>query len=387
MAPNKIQQSSMLSLLGALVMIQLAGAAGTDSADRSSIVSGLIQTIQSVGPEGTGHAPAIRAVGELQQADVSVLPDIVKAFDDASPLAANWLRGSFEAIADRATKSGKPLPVVELEKLVRDIGRNPRARRLTYEWLLKADPELPERMLAQFLEDPSPEFRRDAVARLLNRAATHVSEAKNSEAIDTYRDALRGAVDNDQVEEIVAALETLGETVDLQRHFGYLTSWHLIGPFENLGRKGFDATYPPEKVVDHSATYDGQLGPVQWQSVTTHDDYGLINIAEQFEDYKGSAMYAQTEFVSEKDQEVVLRLSTPNAWKLWLNGKLLFAREEYHRGTRLDQYRIPTELQRGTNMILLKVLQNEQMQNWAQQYEFRLRVCDATGSAVASHRD
>ena len=95
-------------------------------------------------------------------------------------------------------------------------------------------------------------------------------------------------------------------------------------------------------------------------------------------------MYAQAEFVSPVKQQVDARLSTPNAWKLWVNGKLVFAREEYHRGTKLDQFRVNVDLQPGSNHILLKLLQNEQTENWAQKYEFRLRFCDASGSAVLS---
>jgi hypothetical protein len=39
-------------------------------------------------------------------------------------------------------------------------------------------------------------------------------------------------------------------------------------------------------------------------------------------------------------------------------------------------------LKPGENVLLLKVCQNEQDQDWAQRYQFQLRVCDSTGSAV-----
>jgi hypothetical protein len=93
-------------------------------------------------------------------------------------------------------------------------------------------------------------------------------------------------------------------------------------------------------------------------------------------------MYATTSYRSHKDQAIEFRLGTPNAWKMWVNGQLVFQREEYHRSTRMDQYKIPVTLKSGANTILLKVCQNEQTQSWAQDYKFQLRVCDATGSAV-----
>ena len=384
MQSHLAQPTRFWILFAVLLTIPLPGVTAAESPDESSHVTTLIKTIQSVDRQGNDHTEARHALRTLEAADVSALPEIIKAFDNVGPLAANWLRNSFETIADRAVQANVELPSLALETLVRDTSRNPRARRLAYEWLLKSDPQLPDRLLSQFLEDPSPVFRRDAVARLLRHAKT-LTDAENSvQAKTIYQQALGGAVDNDQVTEIVSALEKLGETVNLQRHLGYLSGWHLIGPFDNREMKGFDIIYPPETTIDYKGSLDGQLGTVQWQFLSTDDDYGLINIAETIENYKGSVMYAHTEFMSEKNQNIELRLGTPNAWKLWINDKLLFAREEYHRGTRMDQFRVPAELQPGKNTILLKVLQNEQTQNWAQRYQFQLRVCDLVGNAVLS---
>ena len=74
--------------------------------------------------------------------------------------------------------------------------------------------------------------------------------------------------------------------------------------------------------------------------------------------------------------------SRPNAWKLWLNGKYLFGRDEYHRGMAIDQYRVPAKLKAGKNVILLKLCQNEQDDDWAQRYQIQIRVCDPSGVAV-----
>ena len=79
---------------------------------------------------------------------------------------------------------------------------------------------------------------------------------------------------------------------------------------------------------------------------------------------------------------VTFRIGTPNAFKLYLNGELLFARPEYHRGTRMDQYLIPATLRAGENLIAVKLLQNEQEQSWAQAYQWQFRVTDASGAAV-----
>jgi hypothetical protein len=50
----------------------------------------------------------------------------------------------------------------------------------------------------------------------------------------------------------------------------------------------------------------------------------------------------------------------------------------------IDQYRVGAVMQAGRNLILLKICQDEQKPDWAQRYEFQLRVCDANGSGVLS---
>ena len=95
-------------------------------------------------------------------------------------------------------------------------------------------------------------------------------------------------------------------------------------------------------------------------------------------------MYLTTEFHSPTARSVEFRLGTPNAWKIWVNGKQLFGRDEYHRGMAIDQYRVRGELKPGANTILLKICQNEQTEEWAQRWQYQLRVCDSTGTAILS---
>ena len=43
---------------------------------------------------------------------------------------------------------------------------------------------------------------------------------------------------------------------------------------------------------------------------------------------------------------------------------------------------MPAQLEKGTNSILIKLCQNEQKEDWTVQWEFQLRICDATGTAI-----
>lgn len=352
-------------------------------------VSESIAAIQAVGPRGAGHEAAVDAVRELQAADASALVEILNALNTANPLAANWLRSAFESIADRTLETGSEFPVDDVFAYFNNRENNPLSRRLAYEWLLKVDPQLESQVIPEALDDPSGEMRRDAVARLIEIAAEFRGNEQTEQAIATYQQALAGATDDDQVKAIVAPLEELGVDVDVTRHFGFLTEWSLVGPFDNVGMAGFDVAYAPETDFNLNAEYEGQLGPVTWQTFSTDDEYGIFDIAALTAPHKGAITYAYAEFESPDAQQVQFRIGTGNAWKLWVNGELLFAREEYHRGMWLDQYIVDGALQTGVNQILLKVCQNEQTEDWAQDWTFQFRICDPSGKAIhpVDHND
>jgi hypothetical protein len=376
---------SYAAALGVLVAV---GSIGLDSAARAAGSGDSIETslaaLRAVDREGAGHADAQRAMQALAGADAADLPKILQALDGASPLAANWLRNAFETLADRQLTLKHELPAKELEAFVVETSHNPRARRLAFEWLAKVDPTAPARLIPGMLLDPAPELRRDAVARRLDEAAKADKAHDKPAAIKLYREAFSGALDDDQVKTISQALGKLGEKVDISTHFAFLTQYSVIGPFNNRGGRGLEGVYPPETEIQLDATYDGQIGPVKWQPLASQGDYGIVDIAKQVKPYKGAVMYLVTSFQSPAKQSLELRLGTDNAWKLWLNGKLLFSRNEYHRGMAIDQYRVPVTMNAGKNTILLKICQNEQSEEWAQMYQFQLRVCDSSGRGVAS---
>lgn len=370
-----------LSLAAILVVAcgSMASAADTQT---------LLAQICNVQKQGVGNVPASRALRELAGQDPNVIPEILEAFEDANPLATNYLRSAVETIADRAITNDKPLPKETLIKFIEDKQNNPQARSLAYDLLQRTDAETAEELVPEFLLDPSAELRRISVAARIADAKKIDPKTSADQAKTVYEEALSGAVDRDQVEEIVGPLKEFGVEVDLQRHFGFLTDWKVVGPFENRGGDGFDVVYPPEKEVDIDAEYPTEYDlnydqpTVKWQPVSTDDDYGIVDIRKDLTNWKGSCIYAVTEFVSEAPQTVQLRLGTPNAWKLWVNGEELFAREEYHRSTRMDQYLVSADFKAGRNVILLKICQNEQTQDWAQNYQFQIRVSDGAGSAI-----
>jgi hypothetical protein len=345
-------------------------------------VEPLLKTLKAVGPMGKGHREAAAAWQQLSQAEAAQLTAVLAGLNDANPLAANWIRSAAETIAQRQSQNGRTLPLQELERFVLQTSNAPQARRLAYEWLARADKAAPDRLIPGLLHDPSVEFRRDAVQRLIERADPLYEAKKVDEATPIYRQAFEAARDLDQIDKLSKRLRELKQPVDLQTHFGFLTQWKLIGPFDNTDKKGYAVAYPPERSVDYSATYEGKVGPVKWIDHETSHDYGMVDFNKAIGKHMGVVGYAATEFDSPSEQRVELRLGCINANKLWLNGKLVDEHEVYHANTKVDQYTQRVTLKPGKNLILLKICQNEQKDEWAQNWQFQLRVCDATGTAV-----
>ncbi|HEY1064565.1 MAG TPA: hypothetical protein VGE52_00585, partial [Pirellulales bacterium] len=332
--------------------------------------TGAIDVLKKVGPEGQGVVEARAAWEALSKADVSELPTILASLDGADPLPANYIRAAAETIVARQVSAGKPLPTKELEAFLLDQKHEPRARRMVFEWLTRNDAATAERLTPLMLNDPSVELRRDAVARLLALAEKSLTDGQKDAAKKLFGDALAAARDDDQVTKATDKLKELGETVDLPKHFGFIMEWKLIAPFDNRELKGFNVAYPPEKKVDFAEKLVGQDGKeCVWADHVTADARGIVNLNEALGKFKGAVSYAVAEFTVDKETPVQFRLGCATGWKLWLNGEFLFGREEYHRGIVIDQYQVNGVMKPGKNQILLKVCQNEQTEDWAQEWK------------------
>ena len=205
-------------------------------------------------------------------------------------------------------------------------------------------------------------------------------------AVTTYRQALGHAREADQIEDIAKRLQDLGDKVDLAKTFGWVSKWQLIGPFDNTGEAGFAKVYPPEERLEWSAELPGKSGPVKWFPYETRSEYGLVDFNQAISSLKGAVGYAVAEFWSDSARTAQVRLGCKNGWKIWVNGALVFGRDEYHRSAEIDQYRMPVSLQAGKNVILVKCAQNEQTQDWAKEWEFQLRITDEQGTPIVSTR-
>jgi tetratricopeptide (TPR) repeat protein len=163
------------------------------------------------------------------------------------------------------------------------------------------------------------------------------------------------------------------------RRLGLITDWLVIGPFDNEGKSGFDAVYPPETEIDLDASYDGKERPVRWRRYPDGLGSAYVELGAIFRPRVQVAAYALTLVYSPVEQEAALRVGTDNAGKIWLDDALAFADEGYHPAM-FDQAAAGLVLRKGWNKLLVKDTQGEG--GWL----FCLRITAPDGSPLPGLR-
>src|SRR5262249_1822456 len=97
---------------------------------------------------------------------------------------------------------------------------------------------------------------------------------------------------------------------------------------------------------------------------------------------KSVVAYAFAEVESPVERDAQVRAASATAVKVFVNGGEVIARETYHQSFDRDSFVGHARLRRGRNGILVKVCQNDQSEDWAQNWMVQLRVCDSLGAAV-----
>lgn len=342
------------------------GAAAATEADLVAIAAELARA--DCQADQAGLAERADAIAEAGAADVVAC---LAAFGEATPGGANWLRSGLDRAADRL---GGALAADGLAACVADRSRAAKARILAASWLRARDPALADQLLDTMLDDPCLELRRGAVERLLAKGA----EGGEATLRQASQEALTAARDIDQVERVVQWLSEHGEKVDLAGVLGFVQRWRVSDAFDNAGGAGFGTAYPPED-PDVAATLVGG-----WKEVATSDRLGIVDLNATIAQKKGVCAYAAAVVDMAAPVVAEVRLGSPCAVKVWVNGKPVMDHEIYHASEEVDQYVGTAEFRAGGNTILVKCCQNEQTEPWTEAWKFQLRVCDRLGTPLGS---
>jgi hypothetical protein len=337
-----------------------------------------LQTLRALEIGDKSMVQGAAAVASLKAASECRLLDVLKAMKDATPIGKNWLLGVANALYSQTTDSAARAALsTELESFLTDASQDHEARYTVFTWLTSGKPDLRKSLLESMLSDPSPELRFAAVQHALEQSPN----------IDRLKELLASARHPNQVVEIINRLDKVGVAVDQRLHFGFLSDWKLIGPFDHVGGLNFEKAFAVE--VDWlkgslADSYEGKHGRVEWITHSTIAKDGTVDLAALYNKEKGCIVYGITEFESPIEGPAELRMGCINGARVWLNGELVMSNEVYHSSMLIDQYIEPITLQKGTNRVLVKICQNEQTENWAQRYMFQVRITDSTGLAIPS---
>jgi hypothetical protein len=378
---NRVRRRPWAAALLGLALA--ASASADDDTDRA------IASLRAVGREGKGNDTAGPAWKTLVGQGGPALFPALAAIDDANPTAANWLRSAAGAIAEAETKAGRKLPADKLEAFAKDTKFAGSARRTAYELLAGQDPTATDRLLPGFLNDKNPDLRRDAIATELAKAEKLTGDPLKAE----LRRLFAVSRDRDQVEDLAKRLTAAGEKASVMEHFGFITRWQVIGPFDSAEGKALTTVHPPETKLATDKPLPGKGGAeVKWvpaaagavrDPMSGETEYGNVDLTKAIGKIKDAAAYATAVVRVERDTPAEIRVTSPNAVQIFHGGKKFYEKEEYHHGAPFDGHAAKVTLKAGDNTIVVKVCQNNQSEPWAQPWQFSARVCDPTGGPLS----
>jgi hypothetical protein len=364
---------------------------GQTTAMAQNSVQADVAAIKQVGPVASGYEAAMAAAKRLSSRPSSSTAELLASMKDASPLAKNWLRMIAADVADN-----DEFPLQLLLDFFANRAQDADARHAAYQMLVIHDGALKAKLLEGSIDDPSLPIRHAAIAKLLDEAAKHKEAKQNDAALQAYRLVVSQGRNPDQLQAAAKALDSLGEKIELADELGLFRRWWAIGVFDNTDSAHFETVYLPEQTY----AANGRL-PTDWLAaeavvvpdavdgkpavtnlVTSDDSFGVVNINPAFNNAKDAIAYCYAEFDLAEGSEALAKLGCITASKVWVNGKLVMANEVYHSGSRIDQYVGQCTLVPGTNSVLIKICQNAQTEQWAQDWQFQFRFTDLTEAAI-----
>jgi len=357
----------VIRLFAVGVATLMAAGGGTAAAAAETVA--LARRLAAAAP-GTGHAELAAVADQVATLSPGELALALAALGDATPAGANWLKSGLDRAVERL---GDAITPDALAGLATDRSLPPRARGLAYGWLEARDPERASGLLGAMLDEAALDLRRAAVAKLLDTAAG--GDAAAMQAV--HRQALVAARDVDQVEAIATWLTEHGEPTDVAEVLGFIRRWRVSDEYDNAGGAGFAKAYPPEQA-------GGTADTAAWKPIASADKHGAIDLNAAVATKKGVLAYCVAEVEMPAAGLAEVRIGSPCAVVVWVNGGRALEHEIYHASEAIDQYVAAVEFRAGRNTVLVKCCQNEQTEPWAGDWKFQLRITDPLGKPLAT---
>lgn len=200
-----------------------------------------------------------------------------------------------------------------------------------------------------------------------------IDPAQHPEAAEALSASLKNiSKSTKNVQSILDLARQQGAEQEFARRLGFVTAWHLIGPFPWNKADGFAANPVNAPDID----LDGQFlaGTIleQWRLKET--GY-VVNAHAFFGPVVEKSLFAYTTFESKTARAIEIRVGSDDGVRIWLNEELVHE-NDVDRGMVLDEDIVPVQLAEGTNRLLLQVTQGGG--GWS----FMLRLTEADGTPI-----
>ncbi|MFW6161183.1 MAG: HEAT repeat domain-containing protein [Planctomycetota bacterium] len=199
------------------------------------------------------------------------------------------------------------------------------------------------------------------VAQTAAGAAPEATQSALSKLLETSKDAGR----RQQAQRLLDALGKLGD---------YVVAWQVSGPYTQEGKQGLDlfhVAFPPEQAKADAGWRLLQLGPA--------DRPWMLDLAGALGEGEHRAAYVRSWLYADQRQPARLEFGTDDGNKVWLNGKLVHAKN-VGGAAKPGGYQANVLLRPGWNALMLKVTQ------LTGPWEFCLAVRSREGKALGGVR-
>ena len=121
------------------------------------------------------------------------------------------------------------------------------------------------------------------------------------------------------------------------RQLGFVGAWRVAGPFDDEGKRGLEAVYPPEQGLDLSGRWPGKVREVGWRLLPDEAFVrGLVHLGATLRPAREVVAYALAGVEAPRQARVQLWLGASGATKVGVNDVLVLSDATYHP-VRLDQ--------------------------------------------------
>jgi HEAT repeat protein len=210
------------------------------------------------------------------------------------------------------------------------------------------------------------------VGMLAGIAAAMMDAGRNDEADRLIAHLLPRANSTEAVRDALQFLGGRPGAGALAQKLGFVTAWHVIGPFPWKMDEGFSIRHVNEPEIDLNATFDLNGTALGWQAHRTEDVNGTVNLHWLLGAVDHAIGYAVARIEVPEACDAVLRMSSDDGLKVWVNGEAVHE-NNVDRGGMLDQDQVPAALKAGNNTILVACTQN--LGGW----NFALRITRPDG--------